>query len=129
MSDMEFNASVEEVVGMVSNAHRGKTRPWGIIVPGEQVQHLLELEACQGKLDRELEQKKRELARVQNRTSQTRTVQSRAEKAPKIFTAALRLVPVAAYLLGASEGLMDPLFAWIMGIPCILSAAFAIMEG
>ncbi len=122
MSDMEFNTSVEEVVGMVSRAHQGKPRPWGIIVPGEQVQGLLELEANRDKLAREVEVSKRRIARMENSQQQKALVRKRAELLPRVLGTGVRLLFPLAFLLGASEGLMDPLFAWTLGAPCILWA-------
>lgn len=126
MSELEFNTQVAEVMDMVSLSHKGRPRQWGIIVPHDQVQELLalearrdilaqEMEARRDILTKELEERKRELARVENRTRQTMEMHGRASKVSKAIGVFLRLFFPIAYLIGACDGLINPMFATFLG--------------
>lgn len=50
MSEMENREADVDVIGMVHKAQIGKPRPYGVIVPLEDVRRLLELEKLQQKM-------------------------------------------------------------------------------
>ncbi len=122
MSEKEFNAQVAEVVEMVNMAHHNRPREWGIIVPGDQVKQLLELEANRSRLELEVENSKRTLANVKNQTREIIEGQNRVKRLPQIMDTAAKLMIPLAFLLGVKAGMMDFWFAWAIGAPCILWA-------
>ncbi len=113
----------DEVIQMVSEAHRTRPTPAGIIMRKEQAEKLLKAGRENDKLRAENNGLHEEIESMKEARQQEKADQERSNTTRRYCLAGFGVLPVAVYIGGAIAGLMDPTFATIMGVPWVLFSA------
>lgn len=124
MSEHEFQTGVDEAVGMVRNGQR-LPRKEVCFIPEKDVARLATADQQIAVLTQERDATAKELRDVQKKVTEYQT----AELKQRIIHSIIQVIICFTWILGALEGLADPIFTGAATFFCVLWAAVSYKWG